>query len=60
MGNCAGCAGPQRTYQVERLYENSPIKNRLSGNKYYEPSNSGLKSLPIGERDKVVERTPWN
>ncbi len=45
MGNCAGCGGPKRTYQVERLYENSPIKSRLSNGttKYYQPSNSNIK-----------------
>jgi hypothetical protein len=33
MGGCAGCMGPTRrgeNYRVNRLTENSPIKNKLS------------------------------
>jgi hypothetical protein len=33
MGGCAGCMGPNRrasNYQVSRLTENSPIKQRVS------------------------------
>ncbi len=33
MGACAGCAGPNRKfsdYKVNRLTENSPIKNKIT------------------------------
>lgn len=61
MGNCAGCTGPQRKYQVERVLENSPIKSRLTqGTKYYPSSNSNIKEFNLGEKEKIGERGSWN